>query len=905
MIDESIERAHASKDEYVDVRTTDRIDLLRRRLIQKGFENRSREWFDKDKLPDIGKLSPEALKARLAELLTARALACVENLGVETHVMVRRAIAINDMLVSMTSKPVCIESNCHIIDNNELLCGTIPMGSNGLGKVFPNYLTEEELRVGSVTNKSQMALLGHNTINYDNLVKNGLNAIIEKAENKLLLRTGLGDAYSKAAFSVAVIISCKAVINFAKYFAALARSEAKQHHDGKRHDELLRMAKICDRMPAEPAKDFYEALQSIWFVHCCLHSTMDYFSLGRLDQVLNPFVAKNKDSKDYRLQVELVENFILKAAGRLNLTTQYLVEQDHMDYNAALGIHPYYLDQRAGLNNFLQNVIIGGVLPSGKDAINDCSFLILNAFKNVNLPTPGLYVRLHKGSNKKFVKAVADCIKQTKNIPYILNDEVMVPAMVKALVDNEDIEKAITDKVMEPLTGKEITDKYLPTEAYDQNMIVAQKIEDARDYCVDGCWEPILNGKSEWTFGMVNGMTILECALNRGATLSSNPALLRGQKLSIDTGKLETFEDLEKALEKQMGFFVDQSVLAMCLYYLTTEFVVPSPLVSALFSTCLEQCLDKSWGGAEYNLAGTVLGGAPDMINTLCAFKKFVFGTTKEAKNTYSLQDVTNAMRYNFTAGPTDYKTQRLYDRIKVDFFTNTPQFGNDPECDEIAQLVLDKFYNACKKAKELAIATFIDSKGDKDPKIIAQRAIAGYYGDSLEQIFLDQGVQFDLKFTCGLGTFEQYNWQGAGIAASVGRNVGDPLAPNFTPTSGTWHTPPTQLLETFDKLGLNRFAAGVITDICLPNAGMVDTVIDTFVEKNGGMLTVTIASEKYDEIYEIAKAANEIGNKHAASDKLMQYADIMVRVGGWNAPFITLPLSHMENYLKRPVASN
>jgi formate C-acetyltransferase len=70
-------------------------------------------------------------------------------------------------------------------------------------------------------------------------------------------------------------------------------------------------------------------------------------------------------------------------------------------------------------------------------------------------------------------------------------------------------------------------------------------------------------------------------------------------------------------------------------------------------------------------------------------------------------------------------------------------------------------------------------------------------------------------------------------------------------------------------------------------------------------MLTITIASPQYQEIYEIAKAANLIENPAVASEKLLKYSDIMVRVGGWNAPFITLPLSHMENYINRPVKSN
>jgi len=70
-------------------------------------------------------------------------------------------------------------------------------------------------------------------------------------------------------------------------------------------------------------------------------------------------------------------------------------------------------------------------------------------------------------------------------------------------------------------------------------------------------------------------------------------------------------------------------------------------------------------------------------------------------------------------------------------------------------------------------------------------------------------------------------------------------------------------------------------------------------------MLSVTIASKQYQEIYEIAKATDMIADPKTASDKLLKYADIMVRVGGWNAPFITLPLVHMENYINHPVTND
>ena len=819
---------------------TERIAQLRLELKRKGSSNRSIEWVDKQKLPNIGETYPNE------------------------HVVVRRAYAIKAMLEALCDTSVTGNTNCFQIANGDLLAGNIPMGSNGLGKVFPTYLTDEELRIGSVTNKTEMALLGHNSINYEKLLKGGLREIIRFAESKLapkMLKMSIKDAYDVNAFYKSVIISCNAVIDYSHRFSQLAKDMAYACTDAKRKAELLEISRICKKVPEHPADTFYEAMHSIWLMHCCLHSTMDFMSLGRLDQVLNPYLEK-EPNKEFAL--ELFQNFIIKAASRLNFTTEYLVEQDHMDYNAALGIHPYYLDQRAGLNNFLQNIIIGGKTPDSNDATNECTYLILDAFRGINLSTPGIYVRLHSQSPQRLVDEVARSLKETKNLPAILNDDVMIPAMYNALAGKE------TDKVR-----------------------LAEYQRLANDYCVDGCWEPILNGVSEWTFGMINGLTVLECAMNRGAALNPNPELLRGQKLSIDTGVPSTYDEFKNAISKQLQFFIDQSAFAMCLYYMTTEFVVPTPLVSALFGTCLERGKDKSWGGAQYNIGGTIVGGVPDMVNTIAAIKTWVYDKKK-----YSITDVANAFKYNYKApNKGDDKTQKLYNDIKVDINTNSPQWVNSNEVEPIAQFLTDEIYSAVSKSKQLAEKVFINKEGDEDKSVWALRAISGYYGKSMQYEIPD----FELKFTAGLGTFEQYNWQGAGNAASAGRAFGAPLAPNFTPTTGTLHKPVSSLLASFAKLGLDRYAGGVITDVCVKEDENLADLLKLFVKEKGGMLTVTIASDSYQKIYDIAKEATESGNKEVANE-LLKYSDIVVRVGGWNAPFITLPLSHMENYVSRPV---
>lgn len=232
----------------------------------------------------------------------------------------------------------------------------------------------------------------------------------------------------------------------------------------------------------------------------------------------------------------------------------------------------------------------------------------------------------------------------------------------------------------------------------------AEYIRVSNDYCVDGCWEPILNGISDWTFGMINGMTILQCALNRGATLDPNPGMLRGGKMSFISEAVDSYETFQKEFEKHMQFFIDQSTFSLYEYYMLDEFINPSPLFSSVLGTCLESGRDKSWGGTKYNIGGTIIIGVPDMINTLAAIKKWVFDNKK-----YSLQDVLDAMRSNFQSPVKEnIILQKKYNNIRVDFNSNSPKFGeNDSETNEIGKFIIDTYCDAIKISKNLLTKYF------------------------------------------------------------------------------------------------------------------------------------------------------------------------------------------------------
>lgn len=834
---------------------TARTARLRQYLWERARENRKDDWLDKSLLPDLSKPLPGETELE--------------------SVIVRRARGIAAVLAALTDPKQSMRTHSYSILPGELLVGVLPMGSNGLGKIFPDYLNEDERHMASLASRSEMSVQGHNAVDFQRLVDNGIGWVLEYCQRRIN-EIGVPETdrdEDMADFYKAVTISCQAVVDYATRFAELAAEQADNEPDPQRRAELLELEHICRKVPMHPADTFQEALQSILFLQIGLRAGMDLMSLGRLDQALERCLARTLDADPNGLAraVELAECLVIKLAGPLNLSVTDLVEQDHIDYGISMGTHKWYVDQRGNVNQFLQNVVIGGQNEHGDDATCDATHVLLQAWTNVNLPTPGLYVRLHKNSPQALLDQVATAIARTKAIPSILNDEVIIPGLYDSI---------FADGTVARMEAQEL----------------------AYDYCVDGCWEPLLGGQSDWTFQMLNGMTVLECALNEGATLSSDPMLLRGNKLCYRTPPVRSYQDLQKALQTSMDFFVSQTSIAMFNYYLLDEFITPAPLFSAFLGTCLERGRDKTCGGARYAMAGTVLAGLPNMVNSIAAIKKWVFD-----ENCYKMQDVLQALRSNFTSS--DPQQQSLYSQIRKDFNLASPKFGsNDPVSNEIARMVADYFSESLKNAKRLADQVYRTRPRNRQEarRIQRLRIAGGYAGPTLEDRLSDEVT---VAFTAGLGTFATYVLMGRGTAASADRQKDAPLAMNLTPNPSTLDRGVGHTLATLEALGLQHFPAGAPLDLCLDlpdyplseGAKYIGAVIAEFMDRGGSILSITLGnSSTYKTIYELACRSSQ--GDEAASEELLNWGHVMVRAGGWQTPFITMSLEQQKHYTEAVV---
>ena len=133
---------------------------------------------------------------------------------------------------------------------------------------------------------------------YEKVLKRGFIDIQNEAKERLaaLDLSNSTDLWEKKPFYEAMIIVCDAIMIWSRRHADLARKLAAEEADEVRKAELLRMADICEWVPAHPARNFREAVQCQWFVQ--MFSRIEQkasaiISNGRMDQYLFPYYEKD------------------------------------------------------------------------------------------------------------------------------------------------------------------------------------------------------------------------------------------------------------------------------------------------------------------------------------------------------------------------------------------------------------------------------------------------------------------------------------------------------------------------------------------------------------------------------------------------------------------------------------
>ena len=507
--------------------------------------------------------------------------------------------------------------------------------------------------------------VGHVTVKYWEVLETGFEGIMEKAQKELDgCSVGDGNYARKSHFLEAVILSCKAVIDYAGRYAKLAQEMAAQTSDPVRKQELFVIAENCSRVPAKGAQNFYEACQSFWFVQQLLQmeSSGHSISPGRFDQYMYPYYKKDMEAGTITREFaqELMDCIWVKL-NDLNKCR---------DAASAEGFAGYSL---------FQNLIAGGQNKEGEDVTNDLSVMCIQASMHVHLPAPSLSVRVWNGSPHEFLIKAAELTRTGIGLPAYYNDEVIIPAL--------------------------------------QNRVLS--LEDAREYNIIGCVEPQKAGKTEgWhDAAFFNMCRPLELVFANGMD--------KGEMVGIPTGdvtQMKTFDEFFDAYKKQMEYCISLLVNADNAIDVAHAERCPLPFLSCMIDDCLKEGKSVQEGGAVYNFTGPQGFGIANMADGLFAIRKLVYEDKK-----VSMKELKEALAWNYDKGldaqsagdmtemimkamqkagrnvdastaegllktfmgmkPGEQKTQRF--KEIHDMIDEVPKFGNDiPEVDYFAREV-------------------------------------------------------------------------------------------------------------------------------------------------------------------------------------------------------------------------
>jgi formate C-acetyltransferase len=363
----------------------------------------------------------------------------------------------------------------------------------------------------------------------------------------------------------AMDIACDAIIMYAHRYACKLERMAAAEKNISRKSELLKMAAVCRKVPAEAPETVHEMLQHYWFIHLGVITELnpwDSFNPGRLDQHLYPFYKKETEEET------------LSSDELYDLLGCFWVKFNNHPSPPKMGV------TASESNTYTDFCLInlGGLKSDGTDAVNEMSYILLDVIKEMRILQPGSMVQISSKSPDSFIHKALDIIRTGFGQPSCFNTEALIQEMVRQ--------------------GKSIVD--------------------ARNGGASGCVETGAFGtEAYWLTGYFNLPKVLDLTLNNGIDKRTN------RQVGPETGfakNFKSFDDLMNAFRLQLNFLIDIKITGNNVIEKTFAEWLPVPFLSLLVEDCIAGGKDYNCGGARYNtsyIQGVGLGSITDMLTSI------------------------------------------------------------------------------------------------------------------------------------------------------------------------------------------------------------------------------------------------------------------------------------------------
>ena len=474
-----------------------------------------------------------------------------------------------DLFPKRTTDPILVGNE----DRDKMISLLKKWDDNTFDLQSTAVLDEEVLKAqecGVLSVGARTTGMGHISPDYPRILPEGLQGVIKRAKEMIdTTEVKSADDIRKIDFWKANIISCEAVIRFAHKYSITASKLSEIEADATRKKELQKIANVCANVPENEPKDFWEALQFVWFLQLTMQIEDNGHSiaLGRLDQNLYPYYKKSVLEGDFPEEdaKELLAALYIKC-------TEVLKLRDSFD-SLAFAAYPMW-----------QQMAVGGLKRDGSDATNELSWCVLEAWELVKTVQPSISMQIHEHTPKDLLDFALTYVKKGYGLPAFYNVDL--------------ISKLLQHK--------------------------GASLEDARDWTIHGCVEPYVQGKSDGrpNVGYINAAKCIELVMNNGW----DP--LTKCQIGLKTGDPNTFakiEDFEEALHKQIRYFAAMMCKAYTKVCAMHAIYVPKGFASALVTDCIAKGKSLEEGGALYNSSGVFLVAMANGADCLEAIDYVVF----------------------------------------------------------------------------------------------------------------------------------------------------------------------------------------------------------------------------------------------------------------------------------------
>lgn len=241
----------------------------------------------------------------------------------------------------------------------------------------------------------------HMAIDYELVLSEGLNGIIRSIDQYLT-----NCEKEKESYYLCCRRCLEAVIQHARNYADLAREMSGQTEDPLRRQELLQIAQICQNVPAQPARTFHEAVQSVHFITHCLSLNPfrlndQQFQLGHPDRYLLPYYER-----------DIQNGVITKQHAQLLLD--------------CLGIQ---INTRVP-NGLSSGYMVGGRDKAGNIVANELTEMCLQVIEDIRLVYPAVGFCYTEGMPDAYLSQACRLLLKGYSHPAIFNDDVITKGLM-------------------------------------------------------------------------------------------------------------------------------------------------------------------------------------------------------------------------------------------------------------------------------------------------------------------------------------------------------------------------------------------------------------------------------------------------------------------------------------------